>query len=92
MHKNFLQKINTHSLSQNKYFSNTLLQIFDFILRFCDRWRRGVYAINMNQVKEFEKEIHGYFQFISNILSFAINRIQLSHLQPLLNILLYSTK
>ena len=92
LHKKFLYKINTQSLSQNKYFSNCLIQIFDFILRYCDRWRRGVYAINGDLVNEYDAELNGHFLFTSNILTAAINRNQLLHLQPLFSVLLYSSK
>lgn len=90
LHKKFLNKINSNSLKQNIYFSNALLQMFDFILRFCDRWRRGVYAINYELVNEYEQEMKYNFLFISNLLSAAINRNQLIHLKPLVEILLYS--
>ena len=91
MHKNFLQKM-TQSLSQGKFISKEILEIFDITLRFCDRWTRGIYAININLVKEFENEINTHFNFISYTLSAAIKLNQLSHLQPLISVLLYTTK
>jgi hypothetical protein len=92
LHQKFLNKLNANSLNQNKFFSNALFQIFDFILRYCDRWRRGIYAINIELVNEYDNEMNNHFLFMSNLLSAAINRNQLIHLQPLIAVLLYSSK
>jgi len=90
LHEKFLAKIVKNCLLQNKHFQQSFHKVFNFILQFCDMWRRGIHYFTESireSVIELEKNIDIYFEFIFKILSVIVNRNQSIHFQILIAVL-----
>jgi hypothetical protein len=87
LHAKYLVKLKTNYFQQNT-FTQTLFEILNMAVKFCDLWRRDITDTKRETIAQFDDDLNRYLKFLTNLLSMALKRNQLLQMQPLIGMLI----
>ena len=91
MHERFLVKINQTCLLHNQQFQMSTIKIFDYMLEYCDIWRRGIRSLTSDMRTKLigiDMGVGAHIDFTYKLLTALLNRNPSLHFQALIAVFL----